>query len=182
MANIISSVVTTNTFYQWLSTTQNIVDDINSLREGGNTKTYVANTNMRIENDVTIGGDLTVSGNITLDVIGFDNLNVNGSGYILEDLFVSGNVTILKELDITRDLYVGNTTSIVQNTATFAGTTFVSYGNHEIANVTLLVGSAGNLLNTTSAKSNSAAVYANGAFTAANVASADALAFSIALG
>jgi hypothetical protein len=43
-----------------------------------------------LPNDVTIGGDLTVSGNIVLDSISFDDINSNGSASFANNLTVLG--------------------------------------------------------------------------------------------
>ena len=94
MSNTINNLTTSNTFLQWLTTTQSLVSRLNILTEGGNTQTFQANTNIDIANNVTIGGNLTVSGNITLDAIGFDDLIVSGGATIGTTLDVSGNTTL----------------------------------------------------------------------------------------
>lgn len=129
MANTINQLTTANTFLQWLTASQGLISGFNALREGGSGQTFTANTNIDIANNVTIGGNLTVSGNITLDAIGFDDLVVSGGATIGTTLGVTGNTTLT------------NAT--------------INYGNFETANVTLLVGSAGNLLNSASSQANS---------------------------
>ena len=129
MANTINQLTTANTFLQWLTASQGLISGFNALREGGSGQTFTANTNIDIANNVTIGGNLTVSGNITLDAIGFDDLVVAGGATIGTTLGVTGNTTLT------------NAT--------------INYGNFETANVTLLVGSAGNLLNSASSQANS---------------------------
>ena len=129
MANTINQLTTANTFLQWLTASQGLISGFNALREGGSGQTFTANTNIDIANNVTIGGNLTVSGNITLDAIGFDDLIVSGGATIGTTLGVTGNTTLT------------NAT--------------INYGNFETSNVTLLVGSAGNLLNSASSQANS---------------------------
>lgn len=129
MANTINQLTTANTFLQWLTASQGLISGFNALREGGSGQTFTANTNIDIANNVTIGGNLTVSGNITLDAIGFDDLVVSGGATIGTTLGVTGNTTLT------------NAT--------------INYGNFETSNVTLLVGSAGNLLNSASSQANS---------------------------
>ena len=129
MANTINQLTTANTFLQWLTASQGLISGFNALREGGSGQTFTANTNIDIANNVTIGGNLTVSGNITLDAIGFDDLVVAGGATIGTTLGVTGNTTLT------------NAT--------------INYGNFETSNVTLLVGSAGNLLNSASSQANS---------------------------
>jgi plastocyanin len=78
----INQITTANTFQQWLIATQSIISVANNLTDGGASSTFFANTN------VQIGGDLTVTGNITLEAVGYDNLGVSG------DLNVVGNTTV----------------------------------------------------------------------------------------
>jgi plastocyanin len=78
----INQITTANTFQQWLIATQSIISVANNLTDGGASSTFFANTN------VQIGGDLTVTGNITLEAVGYDNLEVSG------DLNVAGNTTV----------------------------------------------------------------------------------------
>jgi hypothetical protein len=115
---------TSNTFGQWVSSTQQLITKVNSLTDGGNASIFYANTNLEIGNNVTIGGDLTVTGNIILDDIGFDDLYVNGNVSIantlsVSNVVISGNVTTLNitngieiggSANIYTDLYVGGNT------------------------------------------------------------------------
>ena len=94
--------------------------------------------------------------NIVLDSIGFDDLEANGSINVGVNLTVAGN------------------TSLANLTTT--------YGNFNTANVINLAGQSGNRANTSYDTANSAAIYANGAFAAANSSVDNALAFAIALG
>jgi plastocyanin len=70
----INQISTANTFQQWLIATQSLISTANSITDnpGG---TFYANTNLVLD------GDLTVTGNITLDEIGFNDLNVAGNIY-----------------------------------------------------------------------------------------------------
>lgn len=175
MANTITNLTTSNTFLQWLTASQSVISSLNALREGGVANTYVVNTS------IEIAGDLVVSGNLTLDAIGYDDLNVAGNTQIDGTLTVGGNTSL--------------------------SNVYVTYGNFETSNVTLMVGAANTAVyanitavsgfatsagsyansafihaNSSYVDANSAAVYANGAFTAANSAASDGLAFAIALG
>lgn len=77
----------------------------------GNTS-ITGNTN--IYGTTTIAGDLNVSGNITLDVIGFDDLNVSGSGSFGNNLTVLGN-TSLTNVTATNLTVTGETTLSTAN-------------------------------------------------------------------
>jgi len=117
MANTITNLTTSNTFLQWLTGTQSVISSLNSLREGGIANTYVVNTS------IEIAGDLVVSGNLTLDAIGFNDLNVAGNTVINGTLTVGGNTSL--------------------------SNAYVRYGNFETANITNLT-SDGGLLNASS--------------------------------
>lgn len=70
----INQISTANTFQQWLVATQSLIGVANSITDGTG-GTFYANTN------VVVDGNLTVTGNITLDQIGFNDLNVAGNIY-----------------------------------------------------------------------------------------------------
>ena len=102
----INQLSTANTFQQWLTSSQSLISLTNNLTDGGNSSTFYANTNL------AIGGDLTVSGNIILDAIGFDDINANGSGSFANNLSVLGtsNLNIITSttglLSVNSNLFV----------------------------------------------------------------------------
>jgi predicted acyltransferase (DUF342 family) len=112
MANI-AQLSTSNTFGQWVTTTQEVVSKLNNLTDGGNSTVFFANTNFSVANNVTIGGNLTVTGNIVLDEIGFDDLFVNGNVIIGNTLSVTGN-TQLSNLQVTGNVFTINVTNTLQ--------------------------------------------------------------------
>lgn len=77
----INQISTANTFQQWLVATQSLIGVANSITDG-TSGTFYANT------DMVVGGDLTVTGNITLDAVGYNDLNVAGN------LVVGGDASI----------------------------------------------------------------------------------------
>lgn len=68
----INQITTANTFQQWLVATQSLIAVANNLTDGSGGIFY-ANT------DVTIDGDLIVTGNITLDAVGYNDLSIAGN-------------------------------------------------------------------------------------------------------
>jgi hypothetical protein len=128
---IISQLNTANTFSQWLTGTQELITRTNSLVEGGSSSIFYSNTNLSVANDVTIGGNLTVSGNIILDTIGFDDIISNGSISVANTLSVTGNTT-LSNVNVSRVLSVtGNTTLSNVNVSRVLSVT----GNTTLSNV-----------------------------------------------
>jgi hypothetical protein len=73
----------------------------NSLSLTGNSGTMNVTSNVYVGKDLFVYGNVTVSGNITLDAIGFDDLEVSGSANIGQNLrantanITSANITIL---------------------------------------------------------------------------------------
>ena len=87
-------------------------------------------------NNVTIAGDLTVSGNIILDEIGFDDLKVNGSASIANTLTVvgasnfTGNATFVNANvtnTLTANLFVGNANTAIYQAIDDAGQLAIAY-------------------------------------------------------
>ena len=70
---IIRNITTGNTFQQHVTTTAETVQKLNHLTDGTVNDKFYANT------DVVVDGNLDVTGNISLDAVGFDNLTMNGN-------------------------------------------------------------------------------------------------------
>ena len=81
----------------------------------GNVATLNVTSAAGFGSTVHIAGDLFVGGNITLDTVGFDDLNVSGNAYITEVLYVTGrsemtgNVTMVNA-NVTSTLVANNIT------------------------------------------------------------------------
>ena len=69
---IIRNITTGNTFQQHVTTTSETVQKLNHLTDGAINDKFYANT------DIVVDGNLDVTGNISLDAAGFDNLTMNG--------------------------------------------------------------------------------------------------------
>ena len=93
----INQISTANTFQQWLTATQSLIAVANNLTDGVG-GTFYANT------DITIDGNVIVTGNITLEAVGYDNLDVSGNVSVGETLTVTGNTTLSANLTV-----LGNT-------------------------------------------------------------------------
>jgi len=87
---IINQLSAANTYQNWLNATENLISYNNDFTEGAN-GTFHANTSILLD------GDLAVTGNMNLDVSGFDNLTTNGN-LVLEEtetghFFTSSNTS-----------------------------------------------------------------------------------------
>jgi hypothetical protein len=95
----IDRVTTSNTFYQWMSSTDAVIGTVNLLTDG-NGSTFISNSNidvngyLNVASDLRVTGNIIVSGNITLDEIGFDDISIAGSANISNTLYVSGVSTL----------------------------------------------------------------------------------------
>ena len=95
----IDRVTTSNTFYQWMSSTDAVIGTVNLLTDG-NGSTFISNSNidvngyLNVASDLRVTGNVIVSGNITLDEIGFDDISIAGSANISNTLYVSGVSTL----------------------------------------------------------------------------------------
>jgi cytoskeletal protein CcmA (bactofilin family) len=148
-----------------------------------------------IGGDLQVNGNVTVSGNIILDSIGFDDIIANGSIEVGNNLTVSKNTTLANVTATYGNFSTANVTiltgsantalynniAISQAFATSAG----SYANSAFlqANTPSYTANSGSgYANSAFVSANSGAGYANSAFTAANNAVDSAVALSIALG
>ena len=122
----IKQVLTSNTFFDWVNTTNEIVDTLNLFTDGGSGNTFYANTNLTIANNLTISGNLTVSGNVTLDNIGYNDLTISGNATI--NLAITGGNTTLTNLIVTNNVNAANITTTLK----VGGNTTV-YGNLSVS-------------------------------------------------
>ena len=108
----INQITTANTFQQWLIATQSLISVANNLTEGGDSKTFYSNTNFSVANILTSGGNLTVSGNIILDAISFDDINSNGSASFANNLTVLGTSNLNSIISTTGLLTVSSNINV----------------------------------------------------------------------
>ena len=160
-----------------------------------NVTTLNVSTSGYIGGDLQVDGNVTVSGNIILDSIGFDDIIANGSIEVGNNLTVSKNTTLANVTATYGNFSTANVTiltgsantalynniAISQAFATSAG----SYANSAFlqANTPSYTANSGSgYANSAFVSANSGAGYANSAFTAANNAIDTSIALSIALG
>ena len=182
--NATLNVVTSATVNDLIGNTANIISvQARNLNLTENVTSTLKTTNQAfIGSDLTvygstlISGDLTVSGNITLDTIGFDDLNVSGSGSFANTLSVTGNstfsnanVTSVLTANITRITTANITSANISTTTGTIASANITYANVTTANVTTLIGTA------------NAAIFA-AISAAANTALDGSVALAIALG
>ena len=148
-----------------------------------------------IGGDLQVDGNVTVSGNIILDSIGFDDIIANGSIEVGNNLTVSKNTTLNNVTATYSNFSTANVTILTgsANTAIYSNITLSqafataagSYANSAFlqANTPSYTANSGSdYANSAFVSANNGAVYANSAFTAANNALDSAVALSIALG
>ncbi len=78
-----------------------------NLRLSGNIAVANVTSNLYVGGDTFIYGNLTISGNVTLDTIGFDDLDVRGSANI------ANMINVGMSANIATDLWVGGTANLV---------------------------------------------------------------------
>ena len=168
----------------------------NTFNLTGNVATMNVTSNGYIGGDLFVYGNVTVSGNLTLDEIGFDDLQVSGTANIV------GNTTLSNATINYGNLRTANVVFLVgsANTAIYANITSAysvalsagSYANSAFrhansgfiqANSSFIHANSGFIrTNSSFIHANSGFIQANAAFTSANDALAQSVAFSIALG
>ena len=82
-------------------------------------------TNVHVNRDLYVDGDIIVTGNLTLDTVGFDDLSVSGSGTFGNTLTVTG-VSTLSNVVVTGNvatLNVTNDTNLGKNLTVYGTTT-----------------------------------------------------------
>jgi hypothetical protein len=168
----------------------------NTFNLTGNVATMNVTSNGYIGGDLFVYGNVTVSGNLSLDEIGFDDLQVSGSANIVGNTTMSNATINYGNLSTANVVYFygsANTAIYANITSAVAyATSAGAYANAAFihANSAFIHANAGFTHSNSSfvhansgfEVANSSSTYANGAFTAANTAIDQTVAFSIALG
>ena len=168
----------------------------NTFNLTGNVATMNVTSNGYIGGDLFVYGNVTVSGNLSLDEIGFDDLQVSGSANIVGNTTMSNTTINYGNLSTANVVYfMGSANTAIYANITSAvafGTSAGLYANAAFihANSAFIHANSGFTqsnsafihANSGFEVANSSSIYANGAFTAANSAIDQTVAFSIALG
>ena len=168
----------------------------NSFNLTGNVATMNVTNSGYIGGDLFVYGNVTVSGNLSLDEIGFDDLLVSGSANIVGNTTMSNTTINYANLSTANVVYFigsANTAIYANITSTVAFATSAGvYANssYRHANSAFIHANSGFTqsnsafihANSGFEVANSSSIYANGAFTAANSAIDQTVAFAIALG
>lgn len=168
----------------------------NSFNLTGNVATMNVTSNGYIGGDLFVYGNVTISGNVSLDEIGFDDLLVSGSANIVGNTTMSNATINYGNLSTANIVYlIGSANTAIYSNITSAVAFATSAGLY--ANAAFNHANSGFIhanssfthsnsafihANSGFAVANSSSTYANGAFTAANSAIDQTVAFSIALG
>jgi cytoskeletal protein CcmA (bactofilin family) len=123
---VINRLTTGNTFQQWVLTTQRISTDLNRIVDGTIANVY-SNTNIDVDNNLHVNGNVLVTGTFILDEIDFDDLRVEGNLSVnnaitagnaeFGNLVVSSNIQTLNvttdlvfngNLDVSQKIYANN--------------------------------------------------------------------------
>lgn len=119
----INQISTANTFSEWLTTTSLLVAVANNLTDSISGE-FLANTNLNVANslyvagDANIRGNLIISGNVTLDSLGFDDLSVAGSVNASNLNVSTANIVYLTGSSNT--LIYGTITAAIDSSIAFA--------------------------------------------------------------
>jgi hypothetical protein len=168
----------------------------NSFNLTGNVATMNVTSNGYIGGDLFVYGNVTISGNVSLDEIGFDDLLVSGSANIVGNTTMSNTTINYGNLSTANVVYlVGSSNTAIYANITSAYSVALSAGSYansafvhanaayQSQNATgQYANSAFTVANGAFIHANSGFIQANSAFTAANAAIDQTVAFSIALG
>lgn len=168
----------------------------NSFNLTGNVATMNVTSNGYIGGDLFVYGNVTISGNVSLDEIGFDDLLVSGSANIVGNTTMSNTTINYGNLNTANVVYLvgSSNTAIYANIASaysvalsagsYANAAFVHANSaYQSQNATgEYANAAFTVANGAFIHANSGFIQANAAFTIANNALDQTVAFSIALG
>jgi len=168
----------------------------NSFNLTGNVATMNVTNSGYIGGDLFVYGNVTISGNVSLDEIGFDDLFVGGTANIVGNTTMSNTTINYGNLRTANVVYlVGSSNTAIYANITSAHSVALSAGSYANsafrhanssfiqANSSFIHANSGFIrTNSSFNHANSGFIQANAAFTTANAAIDQTVAFSIALG
>lgn len=178
----IKQITTANTFSEWLTATQSLIETANTLTDG-NGAIFTANTKLEVSGtgsqlNVRTSGAINVFYSNTGTLANVIATNIVASNVNVTNRIVFSDGTALdSNTYITRAFGHANAAYLQANTPSYASNSAGSYANSAFAaangqTTILVVGSYANsafaVANTPSFAANSAGVYANAAFIQAN--------------
>jgi hypothetical protein len=167
----INQLTTANTFSQWLTATQALIQTANTLTDGNLTGTvFSANTLLEITGagsriNVRTSGSINVFHSNTSTIGNVISTNVTtGNVNVTNQIIFSDSSTLNSSIPITRSFAHANAGFVHANSSFGSANTIGSYANSSFSTANLAFTQA----NTPSYTANSAASYANSAFIRAN--------------
>ncbi len=158
----INQLNTSNTFTQWLTATQSLIQVANTLTDGSGA-TFVANTKLEVSGtgsilNVRTSGAINVFYSNTATLTNVISTNVTTSNVTLSNQIVfSDNTTLNSNTFIVRSFAHANAAFLQANTPSYTANSAASYGNSAFGHA-----------NSSFVHANSSFVHANSAFGHAN--------------
>lgn len=108
----IQRLESSNTFLQWVATTQRVIPYVNSITDQEDPGiTLYSNTNIAIDNDVHVNGNVVITGTFILDEIEYDDLSVAGNLSVAGTIESTSNLSSFENLVVSGNIATINTTS-----------------------------------------------------------------------
>lgn len=159
-----------NTFSQWVTTTQKTVSFLDAVEKQGVSNVIYSNTNISVSGNVIVGGNTNITGLFILDEVDIDDLVVAGNLNVNKTLsaenveFLNLNVVSnVATINTTLDLKVGQDSYLYRdlNSDTFytsnldvSGNFYIDNTNVTLSNIVIVDGSFDNVIFTNNLSSN----------------------------
>ncbi len=172
----INQLNTSNTFTQWLTATQSLIQVANTLTDGGGA-TFTANTKLEVSGtgsllNVRTSGAINVFYSNTATLTNVISTNVTTSNVTLSNRIVfSDNTTLNSNTIIVRSFAQANAAFLQANTPSYTANSAASYGNSAFGHANSSFGHANSSFvhaNSAFGHANSSFIHANSGFDVAN--------------
>lgn len=104
----ITGLNASNTFSQWITVTQELTSRVNEKFVNFSSNTIYLNSNVDVDYDVNLSGNLIVTGNVVLDDINQNELNADDNVIVSDGLKASN--AFFENLTTNGTLYIANVT------------------------------------------------------------------------